>query len=422
MRTNDANKIVDKELSYKLTGIFFDIHNELGRFLREKQYADAIETRLKKENVRYKRERPISLGDKNSNIVDFVIEDRVIVELKSKPFITKADYFQLMRYLEIGDFELGLMVNFGSRYLKPKRILNPIIRVDLGHSDKFARLPTPERSDGGQADLGRKKDSDGIRSFGLLPLWKRAVILVSGVLMNFLLGWLVISFIFSIGIPRAIVITEVRPNSPAAAAGLSENDKILKFSSVESFVEFIKNHEGQKISLEVERGEEIVTISGIPRLNPPVGEGALGIGLTEVGIERENIFKAIWDGLKMSLQIIRSIFLALASLIRGVFLGQENVLRGVAGPVGIVKITSEAGRMGFIYLLQLLSLISLNLAVINILPFPALDGGRLLFLIIEKIKGSPLPVKFEKYENAIGMALLLLLMVIITVKDISGFF
>src|SRR3989344_2936889 len=228
MRTNDANKIVDKELSYKLTGIFFDIHNELGRFLREKQYADAIETRLKKENVRYKRERPISLGDKNSNIVDFVIEDRVIVELKSKPFITKADYFQLMRYLEIGDFELGLMVNFGSRYLKPKRILNPIIRVDLGHSDKFARLPTPERSDGGQADLGRKKDSDGIRSFGLLPLWKRAVILVSGVLMNFLLGWLVISFIFSIGIPRAIVITEVRPNSPAAEVGLQAGDKIIR--------------------------------------------------------------------------------------------------------------------------------------------------------------------------------------------------
>jgi len=90
--------------------------------------------------------------------------------------------------------------------------------------------------------------------------------------------------------------------------------------------------------------------------------------------------------------------------------------------VGIVKITAQAGTLGFVYLLQLLALISLNLVVINIFPFPALDGGRLLFLLIEKIKGSPLPVKFERYANALGMALLLFLMVIITIKDIRGIF
>lgn len=266
------------------------------------------------------------------------------------------------------------------------------------------------------------ENTESGKSFSSLSLWKRAVILVSGVIMNFLLGWFVISIIFNIGIPQSILITEVRKDSPAEVAGIIAGDKILKFSSVESSVEFIKNHEGQEISLEIERSGKILNINAIPRKNPPVGEGALGIGLTEVGIQRENILKAVWDGLKTSLQIIRSIFLALASLIRGVFLGQENVLRGVAGPVGIVKITSEAGTMGFIYLLQLLSLISLNLAVINILPFPALDGGRLLFLIIEKLKGSPLPVKFEKYANAAGMAILLLLMAAITIKDITTLF
>ena len=239
--------------------------------------------------------------------------------------------------------------------------------------------------------------------------------------MNFLLGWLAISIIFNIGIPQAILITDVNQNSPAAEVGLQASDKIIGFSSVDEFIKYIDSYRGENVVLKIERGGKEMEIQATPRLNPPTGEGALGIALAEVGLPKQSFFVSVWEGLKSSWEIVKIIFITIFNLIKSVFVGKAS-LSAFTGPVGIVKITAQAGSLGFIYLLQLLALISLNLAVINIFPFPALDGGRLLFLLIEKIKGSPLPVKFERYANAVGMALLLLLMAVITIKDIVRFF
>ncbi len=275
--------------------------------------------------------------------------------------------------------------------------------------------------DGINADSrGLNADLRG-RCFLFKPVWQRAVIIAAGVVMNFLLGWLVISLVFSIGIPQAVMITDVRPDSPALAAGLAPNDKIIGFQKVDELVKYIDQNRGKEITLEIERLDKTLDIKTTPRVNPPAGEGALGIGLVEAGLAKQGIVKSFIEGFKTSVGIIQAIFLALFNLISKVFVGEAG-LEQVTGPVGIVKITAQAGSMGFIYLLQLLALISLNLAVINIFPFPALDGGRLLFLLIEKIKGSPLPVKFERYANTAGMALLLLLMAAITIKDIGRFF
>lgn len=408
-------RIVESELSYKLTGLFFQAQDQLGRFAREKQYGDVLENLFKKEGIEYKREIHVSVGGKNSNIVDFLIEDKVVIELKSKPFISRNDYYQAKRYLDSMNLELGLIVNFREPHLKPKRILNPKFRILSQGSDSFV-------------------DSDKVRSFGLLPIWKRSLILFAGVFMNFLLGWLVISIVFSIGIPKAILITEVVPGSPAAEIGLVAGDKIVQANAdqrgldadsrgleLESFIKFINEHRGETINLEIERLGEIFDIKAVPRIDPPEGQGALGIALVEGGSPKMGIFSSFYEGLKTSVEITKSIVVAIFSLLKSAFIG-EATLESVAGPVGIVKITAQAGTLGFIYLLQLLALISLNLAVINIIPFPALDGGRLLFLVIEKIKGSPLNPKFERFANAAGMALLLLLMLLITVKDISRFF
>jgi len=134
--TNNTNekKIIEKELSYQLTGIFFEIHNELGRFAREKQYADLLEKKLKERNIKYKRELPLKTSNKTLNIFDFLIEDKILVEIKRKPVNTADDYRQIMRYLESTGLELGILVNFGLEYLKPKRILNYKL---LNHSDSF---------------------------------------------------------------------------------------------------------------------------------------------------------------------------------------------------------------------------------------------------------------------------------------------
>ena len=122
MDTNDTNqntKIIHKELSYKINGILFKVHNELGRFCREKQYADTIELLLKDAKIDYAREKTTSLN----NIPDFIIESKIILELKTEPFILKEHYNQVQRYLQDTNLKLGLLANFRSKYLKPIRII-----------------------------------------------------------------------------------------------------------------------------------------------------------------------------------------------------------------------------------------------------------------------------------------------------------
>jgi GxxExxY protein len=125
IRTN--KKVYYPELSYKICGIFFEVHNNLGRFRNEKQYADAIENLLKEKDINYFREKNLEVsfaGEKNiRNRVDFIIEDKIIIELKAKTVITKEDYFQMQRYLQTSDKKLGMLVNFRQKYLSPKRVV-----------------------------------------------------------------------------------------------------------------------------------------------------------------------------------------------------------------------------------------------------------------------------------------------------------
>lgn len=123
--TRISSKIIYPELSYKLNGIFFQAHRKLGRFCNEKQYSDLIEKLLRENRLLYEREFELSnfYGPKG-NRVDFLIENKIIIDIKAKKFITKDDYIQMLRYLECANLELGMVVNFRSTYLKPKRVLN----------------------------------------------------------------------------------------------------------------------------------------------------------------------------------------------------------------------------------------------------------------------------------------------------------
>src|SRR3989344_3505306 len=114
------HNLIYESLTYLINGICFEAHNQLGRYSREKQYCDYIEKRFKEEGIKYNRE--YSIGD-SGNIVDFLIDDKLILEIKAKSFITKADYYQTQRYLQITGLKLALLVNFRNRYLKPKRII-----------------------------------------------------------------------------------------------------------------------------------------------------------------------------------------------------------------------------------------------------------------------------------------------------------
>jgi len=120
--------IIYPELSYTICGFFFSIHKKLGRYRNEKQYGDAFEELLKENRIKYTREKsvdPSFAGEKNRrNIPDFIVDDKIVIEIKSKDFITKEDYFQMQRYLQSCGKKLGLIVNFRQKHLYPKRILN----------------------------------------------------------------------------------------------------------------------------------------------------------------------------------------------------------------------------------------------------------------------------------------------------------
>ncbi len=259
------------------------------------------------------------------------------------------------------------------------------------------------------------------KNFSHQPVYKRALIIVAGVLMNFLLGWLLISLVYMIGIPQALLVTEVKESGIASAAGILKGDQLLDFKTVPELVKFIGQNKGKEISLRIKRIDQEIPIKVIPRILVPEGEGNLGIFLVESGLPRLGIFPSLWQGWKTALQAAGAIFLGLADLTIGVFTN-ISILEKFVGPVGIVSVAIETAKLGIVHSLQLLALISLNLAVFNVIPIPALDGGRLFLLFIEKIKGKPLNQKIEMALSGIGFAFLFFLIIAITIKDILTLF
>jgi len=119
------SKLIYPELSYRIIGVLFKAHNKLGRYCKERQYQDIIEEFLKKENIKFEREKEIPItSEVSGNRVDFVIENKIILECKAKEIITKIDYYQILRYLKASNIKLGLLVNFRNKYLRPKRLVN----------------------------------------------------------------------------------------------------------------------------------------------------------------------------------------------------------------------------------------------------------------------------------------------------------
>ncbi len=267
----------------------------------------------------------------------------------------------------------------------------------------------------------------GRKSLLDLPIWKRAVILSAGVFLNFIFGWILFSAALMIGTPKSLIIAGVAGSSPAESAGIETGDRVIAASAkdeilkgdikAQEFTSFVGRHRGEEIDLEIgtESGSRAISVS--PRLNPPEGEGALGVALVDAGSDKVPFPTNIWQGFISSAITVKEVYISVFNMIAGIFHGRSP-LEQVTGPIGIVKTASASRMLGFSYLVSLLALISLNLAALNFFPFPALDGGRIIFLIIEKIKGSPLPKKAENYVNAAGMIVLLLFMLLVSIKDV----
>jgi len=273
------------------------------------------------------------------------------------------------------------------------------------------------------------------RSFGSKPIWTRSLIISAGVIFNVVLAWILIVAGFSLGMPvgvssapkgaeiknQKVVILEVAKNSPAEQAGILAGDELAGFSSVGEASSFISRNAGKEIEIKYKRNTENFSVKLTPRINPPAGEGALGIAMDEIGTVKLPIYRAVIEGTKMTYNVVVGTAVSLFYFVIGAIKGEVG-LGAIAGPVGIAGIAGGAAKFGFVYFLSFIAFLSVNLAIINILPFPALDGGRLLFLLIEKVKGSPVSPKISSVVHGAGMAILLTLMLMVTYRDILKLF
>lgn len=291
----------------------------------------------------------------------------------------------------------------------------------------FVRMP------GENGDIHDPNGNYDPQSFAAKSAGKRIIVLVAGVIMNFLLAGVLFTVAYGLGEPTyPAVIATVVPNSPAAAAGLRSEDTIVSVNGkpVGLFTDVVDmvnaavaanktNNATVPIQLGIKhKGDTTVTTTTVnARLNPPAGQGRMGISEKVVFVSSP-LWQAPFKGIAHTFQVTRDFLSAIGQMIVGAVKPQ------LAGPVGIVRITGQVAQsvpdLGWWPILSLTAILSLNLAIINILPFPALDGGRVVLILIELLRGGKrLPPEREGIINFIGMAILLTLMVIITISDVT---
>ena len=251
---------------------------------------------------------------------------------------------------------------------------------------------------------------------------ERAVVILAGVAMNILIAPLLFAIAFMWGVPEytdRIFIQEVVPESPAAAVGLLAGDRILIINDVAVTAlahvrEQIGNAQaGTPLRLSIEREGRQQTFDVIPEYNPQIERLAIGIVLLpEHTIKRYWPWEAAWRGIVRTGEMFTIIGIGIASLIQGTEEGD------VLGPIGIASLTGQVARSGISQLLTFTGFLSINLAIINLLPFPGLDGARFVFTVVEMVRGRPIDPKREAAINFAGIVILLALMVLITYRDI----
>ncbi len=286
--------------------------------------------------------------------------------------------------------------------------------------------------------MGENNEHEGDeRSFINKPFFPRFFTLVAGVIMNWLLAAVLFSIVLMVGVvselepndpliahgrvkERQVAISLVQPGSPAEQAGLKREDFITnidgrQFETSGQVQEYIGSNKGKTFEFTVKRINITETFSVSSLVNPEPGQGATGIALTDIGKIKLPFHLAIKEGVSHTFLVTKLMYNGVADLI----LGKVDI-KNVGGPVKIAQLTGQVADLGLVALMNFTAFLSINLAILNILPLPALDGGRVLFLFIEKIRGRKNSQKVEQFANTVGFVLLLLLMLLVTIKDIRG--
>ncbi|MDB5238378.1 MAG: hypothetical protein JWM46_648 [Candidatus Kaiserbacteria bacterium] len=287
----------------------------------------------------------------------------------------------------------------------------------------------------------------GRGSFVDAKRWKQAIILVAGVSMNVIAAFVLFFGAYSIGILHVIddqsstdvppgaelLVTDIVPGSPADASGLKAGDEVVRLAddsgstaalTPDGVLQFVSAHGGESIALTYLHAGTTTTASIIPAhavVTQDSGRPAIGVGLALVTKESLPFAQAVRAAGQSTYNTFQLVGQGLWTIIDGTIHGAPD-LKNVTGPVGLVSVVGEASKSGIGYILSLAAFISVNLAVINLIPIPALDGGRLVIVALEAIMRRPAPRLAVQILNALGIFLILLLMVVVTYNDIARLF
>lgn len=299
---------------------------------------------------------------------------------------------------------------------------------------------------GGYVRMVGEEDPTDPGSFASKSKRIRLAVLAAGSLMNLLLAVVFFTFTSMAGVPEPItgtnlagqdapiantVITDVVPNTPAEAAGLKAGDILLgadnvDFKHVDDLIYFVNNHKGQEITLHLKRDNQVIDTSLVPRVNPPEGQGSMGVGISYDNFENKKIYYPIHvaavRGLQQTAEYVGLVFYMPIAIMRNLVPAEAA---RPTGPVGIYQQTGSAVDAAvsldwWFPILWLTAILSTALAVTNLLPLPALDGGRILFVIVEALRGKRIAPEKEGAIHFIGLALLLTLMIVISYYDVSN--
>ncbi len=270
--------------------------------------------------------------------------------------------------------------------------------------------------------VGEDEESEDSSAFCNKPVWRRMIIVSAGAVMNLLLGFILMTVIvFAQGNLASTTVAEFEENA-TSNVHLQVGDEILRVDGTRvhtgnELVYEIMNSGYKPIDLEVRRGQDTILLEDVTF--PAMEESGASFGSYDFKVygEEVNFQNLMKHSFFRSVSTVKMVYDSLIGLVTGRF-GME----AVSGPVGVTKVVGDAAKTGFLNLLYIVSVLSINLGVFNLLPFPALDGGRFLFLVIEGIRRKPINRDVESYVNFIGIMILFAFMIFVTIKDVFKLF
>lgn len=348
-----------------------------------------------------------------------------IVMLSVLVLIHELGHFLVAKKFGIKVEEFGL--GFPPR-VWGKRIGETLYSINALPIGGFVKLYGEDEAGAGRVSSGKKVTKDLHRAFFARPIHQRLLVIVAGVAMNFVLAIGIITYLFTAeGIPvqgEKVTISEVTKGSPAESAGLRKGDLVQKIENVDikntqALITETRKHLGEEIAIQVKsQNSKVKTVRVTPRKNFPSNQGPMGVAISQEVIFKKYPFpQSLYYGTKQALNDSWQVVVGFKNVVIQIST-RFNIPQDVAGPIGMAQLTGEFVRVGPTAVLGLVYMLSLSLAVLNILPIPALDGGRFFFIMIEAVTRRKVNPKFEAYAHLVGLVLLLSFLALVSYKDI----